>query len=139
MLVYAAMSNKLIIFKKESPKIKTIEKFQPEVIIFNSKEDFAEYIDKEKDNLKDLSTCKLNKMFSIPGYHITRIKGEIALKKSKDNTKETTTNAATEDRLKERELVRSSLDCLRDDIQTIRDTLNSLIRQLYEKGVIEVT
>ena len=114
------MTNKLIVFKKEAPKIKTIEKFEPDVIKFSNKEEFAEYLEKERENLNEISTCKLNKMFSITGYHITRIRGEIALKKSKDSTNDEQILEQT------------------NDISAIKDTLNSLIKQLYEKGLIDI-
>ena len=112
--------SQLIKFKKPSPEIKVIEKFSPNTTIFENKEQFAEYLDEHRDELNKYSTCKLNKMFSIPDYRITKIKGEISLKKyvkpPVNEQKETD---------------------LRTDINKIKDTLNSLITQLYDKGLIE--
>ena len=73
--------SQLIKFKKPSPEIKVIEKFSPDLTIFENKEEFAEYLNEHRDELNKFSTCKLNKMFSIPDYRITKIKGEISLKK----------------------------------------------------------
>ena len=120
--------SQLIKFKKQSPEIKVIEKFSPTTTIFENKEQFAEYLDEHRDELNNYSTCKLNKMFSIPDYRITKIKGEISLKKSKNEIidKEPVDNA-TNDKINE----------LRDDVNKIKETLNSLITQLYDKGILE--
>ena len=120
--------SQLIKFKKPSPEIKVIEKFSPNTTILENKEQFAEYLDEHRDELNKYSTCKLNKMFSIPDYRITKIKGEISLKKYVkpvvNEQKETDENSA-------------NINDLRTDINKIKDTLNSLITQLYDKGLIE--
>jgi hypothetical protein len=59
--------------------IKVLEKFEPEIKVF-TKDDFLKYLELHKNDLKEISTFKLNKMFSIKGYQITRIKNEIGLK-----------------------------------------------------------
>ncbi|GHU21750.1 hypothetical protein FACS189472_14540 [Alphaproteobacteria bacterium] len=60
-------------------KFKVLETFTPKLTKFNNKEEFLKYLDIHKMDLKDTSTYKMNKMFSIPGYRITKIKGEIGL------------------------------------------------------------
>ena len=126
--------SQLIKFKKSSPEIKVIEKFSPDLIIFENKEEFAEYLNEHRDELNKYSTCKLNKMFSIPDYRITKIKGEISLKKNKNEV----VNELDNDQINE---LRNGLSDLRNevsnDINKIKDTLNSLITQLYNKGLIE--
>lgn len=118
----------LIKFKKPSPEIKVIEKFSPDLIMFENKEQFAEYIDEHRDELNKYSTCKLNKMFSIPDYRITKIKGEISLKKYvKPPINEQKETDESIDQINE----------LRNDVNKIKDTINSLITQLYDKGLIE--
>jgi hypothetical protein len=62
-----------------SSSVKVLEKFEPEKKVF-TKDDFLRYLELHKNELKDISTFKLNKMFSIKGYQITRIKKEIRLK-----------------------------------------------------------
>ena len=110
----------LIKYKKTSPEIKVIEKFSPTKTVFDNKEDFAAYLNEHREELDKYSTCKLNKMFTIPDYWITKIKGEISLKKSPKRVTKEPVN-----------------DELRDDINKIKETLNSLITQLYDKGLIE--
>ena len=127
--------SQLIKFKKPSPEIKVIEKFSPDLTIFENKEEFAEYLNEHRDELNKFSTCKLNKMFSIPDYRITKIKGEISLKKhvKSDINEQKEINQGDE--------LRNGLSDLRNevsnDINKIKDTLNSLITQLYDKGLIE--
>lgn len=47
---------------------------------FETPEDFDAYYQLNKDKFDHLTTHKLNKMFSIPGYRITKIKGVLSLK-----------------------------------------------------------
>ena len=67
-------------FNHETKPLKVLEKFQPETITFNNKHEFQEYLNKHIVAMNALTTQKLNKMFSVKGYHITKIKGEIALR-----------------------------------------------------------
>ena len=46
---------------------------------FANKEDFIKYYELNQNNLKDISTCMLNKKFKINGYHIGRKQGQIQL------------------------------------------------------------
>ena len=67
-------------FNHETKPLKVLEKFQPETITFNNKQEFQEYLNKHIVAMNALTTQKLNKMFNVKGYHITKIKGEIALR-----------------------------------------------------------
>ena len=59
--------------------VKILEEFKPEVKVFERKEDFVKYLGVNINDLKGLSTYKLNKMFKVNGYRVTKIKGEIGL------------------------------------------------------------
>ena len=74
---------KITIFKKELVQIKVIERYAPDIINFETKEDFIEYLDKHREELNQLSTCKLNKLCKIKGYHITKLNGEISLRSTR--------------------------------------------------------
>ena len=76
-------SGKIIIFKKELPQIKVIERYSSNIINFETKEDFIEYLDKHREEHNQLSTCKLNKLCKIKGYHITKLNGEISLRSAR--------------------------------------------------------
>ena len=69
--------------KKDLPPITIIEPFKPEVIECETKEDFIELINADKEKYEKMTTQKLNKIFSIPGYKVTKIKGEICLRSIK--------------------------------------------------------
>lgn len=68
--------------KKQSfiPIIKPID----ETITFDNVDDFTKYYQEHKEELEQLSTCKLNKMFKIvvddEPLRITKIKGEMTLR-----------------------------------------------------------
>ena len=66
----------------ELPPMKVIEPFQVEVQEFDTKEDFQKFINEgdNNENFKKLTTQKLNKMFNVHGYKITKLGGEISLR-----------------------------------------------------------
>jgi hypothetical protein len=98
-------------------KIKVLEKFKPEKQIFN-KEEFFKYLSLHRDEIKDISTKKLNKMFSTNGYRITKIKGEIAIRTNNFIPKENRTFKS-------------------NDLKILDDKINFVIDVLKEKGLIE--
>ena len=58
--------------------IKPVEKYLKE---FESPEEFNVFYAKNKDEVDSQTTHKLNKQYHIKGYVITKIKGELCLKK----------------------------------------------------------
>ena len=50
--------------------IEVIQNICGDVKEFDNKEDFIKYYELNQNNLKDVSTCMLNKKFKINGYHI---------------------------------------------------------------------
>ena len=59
--------------------IEVIQNICDDVKEFDNKEDFIKYYELNQNNLKDVSTCMLNKKFKINGYHIGRKQGKIIL------------------------------------------------------------
>ena len=53
-------ASKITIFKKELPQIKVIERYSSDIINFETKEGFIKYLDKHREELNQLSTCKLS-------------------------------------------------------------------------------
>ena len=47
------------------------EPYHAEVMTFNTPDEFTIYYREHEDDLKNLSTVRLNKTFKIPGYRIT--------------------------------------------------------------------
>ena len=64
----------------EIPPMRILEPFRAEVIEFDDKNDFIKYVNEDMETYKSLTTQKLNKMFHIPGYRITKLQGDISLK-----------------------------------------------------------
>lgn len=71
---------------KEITTSKEIAKHIPLIAPIKEKHEFANpdefdaYYQEHKDELDEKTTHKLNKMFTIPGYRITKIKGVLSLK-----------------------------------------------------------
>ena len=72
-------------------ELKIIEPIQHYSKEFNSADEFNIWYSKNKAIVDKLTTHKLNKMYHIDGYRITRIKNELMLKKyDKNNPTEAT-------------------------------------------------
>lgn len=67
------MSAKNIIKLKKELNIKIIEPFKSDIIEFENVEQFNDYISRDIERYTSLTTQKLNKMFHVPGYRITRM------------------------------------------------------------------
>ena len=67
--------------------IKIIEPIKNYLKEFNSIEEFNNFYSLNKDELNQMTTHKLNKMYNVKGYRITKIKGELMLKKWDENNK----------------------------------------------------
>ncbi len=59
--------------------IEVVKNITEDVKEFDNKEDFIKYYELNKNDLKDISTCMLNKKFKIKGYHLGRKQGELQL------------------------------------------------------------
>ncbi len=59
-----------------------IEKYSPDVIEFDTKEEFAEYLAEHEEEMNKTTTRKLNTQYKINGYTITKIKNVIGLRKT---------------------------------------------------------
>ena len=121
---------KITIFKKELPQIKVIERYSPDVTNFESKEDFIEYLDKNREELTQLSTCKLNKLCKIKGYHITKINGEISLRSAR---KSKTIKSKSES-----ERIMNEIEDLETVIQQLHINYQTLLGKLSEAGIIAI-
>ena len=59
--------------------VEVVKRITEDVKEFDNKDDFIKYYELNKNELKDISTCMLNKKFKIKGYHIGRKQGQIQL------------------------------------------------------------
>ena len=101
-------------------ELKVIEPIKNYIKEFNSPVEFNLWYAKHKEEVDSLTTHKLNKMYHIDGYRITKIKGELMLKIDR-NVKDKTLND------EESVDIHEEINELRNEIKNIKDTVNHLI------------
>lgn len=92
-------------------QIKVIEPILNYIKEFKDPEEFDMYYKMNKEKMDSLTTHKLNKLYHIKDYRITKIKGVLMLKK--DYKVKTDTTA-------------ERIDMLENEINEIKTTLNSI-------------
>ena len=106
--------------------LQVLEPIKNPIKTFNSPVEFNLWYAKHKEEIGPLTTHKLNKLYHIDDYRITKIKGALMLKKDpKLKMKES------------EETLNDEIDELRDEIKNIKDTMNKLIQ--YIQGTMNVS
>ena len=105
--------------------LKIIEPIKQYLKVFNSPDEFNIWYTKNKDEVESLTTHKLNKMYKIEGYRITKIKNVLMLKKCTE-TQDTNKSANSP-------LVPDELTELHEEIKKIKSTINQIIQYLDMK------
>ena len=113
-----------IYFHLNLMSIKIIEPIKQYLKVFNSPDEFNIWYSKNKDEVDTLTTHKLNKMYLINGYRITKIKNVLMLKKINNNESQHSANSP---------LVPDELTELREEIKNIKSTINQIIQYLDMK------
>jgi hypothetical protein len=111
--------------------VEVIKRITVDVKEFDNKEDFIKYYELNKNELKDYSTCILNKKFKIKGYHLGRQKGELKLIPL-DLYRPSAYRINQEDNQ-----IILKLDVLNEKLDTLNKNINKLINQLllsYQQG-----
>ncbi len=118
--------------------LKVIEPIKNYLKEFKTVDEFNLWYSKNKDEVDKLTTHKLNKMYKIDGYRITKIKGVLMLKKWEGIDEKSTgisNNKELESDLKTAELenfVRSKTLLLESEIKEIKETVNKIITFIQE-------
>ena len=99
----------LLFIKRYLMSLNVIEPIKSAIKEFHSVEEFNVYYQLHKEEIDNTTTHKLNKMYHIDGYRITKIKNVLMLKRAPDSTKEMN---------------------VQEEISTIKDTLNKIIKFL---------
>ena len=113
--------------EKTDKSLKVLEPIKMDVKTFNDKQEFEMFFNSHREEFESSTTTKLNRMYRIPGYRITRQKNQLCLKKdyTKANSKEV---------LDEMEIADSIQDKLNKwwiDIQTeLEDRINDRLESL---------
>lgn len=92
--------------------LKIIEPIKVDIKTFQNEQEFEDYYNLNKKALDESTTTKLNRMFKIPGYRITRVKNELCLKKDYNKKVEPSEND-----------IRNEIEELKKEIQNIKDIL----------------
>ena len=101
--------------------IKPVEKYIKE---FESPEEFNVFYAKNKEEIDSQTTHKLNKQYHIKGYVITKIKGELCLKKPwmKKNNNQSSIEMSSQ---------MGSLECR---VKRLEETVNKIIDLIQPNG-----
>ena len=126
--------------------IKVIGPIKEYLKMFNGPDDFNLWYVKNKDDVDKLTTHKLNKMYHIDGYRITKIKGILCLKKDEkkpasENDPQSASDLAhesTTDRFNgmgypdgsDLESIINQIEQLKLDIITIKTTINEIVKAI---------
>ena len=94
-------------------EIKVIEPIKNYLKEFNSPVEFNLWYAKNKDEVNKLTTHKLNKMYHIVGYRITKIKGVLMLKEDTESHRP--------------KLSIDDVEELKCEMEKIKETVNKLI------------
>ena len=119
-------------------EIKVIEPIKNYLKEFNSPVEFNLWYAKNKDEVDKLTTHKLNKMYHIMGYRITKIKGELMLKEYMESQH---SKLSIDDIVElKNDLQRKNIS-LENEMEKIKETVNRLINfiNVNFQGTIDVS
>lgn len=107
-------------------EVKVIEPIKNYLKEFNTPVEFNLWYAKNKDEVDKLTTHKLNKMYHIVGYRITKIKGILMLK---------------EDKKVKNEEENEDIYELKAELEKIKETVNKIINFINAnfQGTIDMT
>ena len=109
--------------------LKVIEPIKNYLKEFKTVDEFNLYYSKNKDEIDSMTTHKLNKMYHIDGYRITKIKGKLCLKKWEKKDKESN-NENDHLEFYEEDVIlslRKEINYLKNEIEKLKITINSII------------
>lgn len=107
--------------------IKILEPIRNYLKEFNSIDEFNNFYSLNKEELDKLTTHKLNKMYHIKGYRITKIKNELMLKKWDEEKKVQEVDDNREDEMKNDILnMKDEIRNVKNDILHMRDEIRNV-------------
>ena len=109
--------------------LEVIEPYRPQIIQFESIEDFNSYYSKHQNEFNE-TTQKLNKKYKIPGYKFTSLKG--TLKIIKDYQLKDSSESSLEETPQEREYMKCLVKNLEEKIKNQQNMINELQKQIVE-------
>lgn len=111
-------------------QIKIIEPIKEFSKVFNSPDEFNLWYTKNKDEMDNMTTHKLNKLYKIEGYRITKIKNVLMLKKDSQTITSKSLSSGQSP-------TTNTIEQLKDEITKIKDTINQIISYLNQHCCLE--
>lgn len=117
--------------------LKVIEPIKTYLKEFSSPDEFNLFYAKNKADIDSQTTHKLNKMYHIKGYRITKIKNVLMLKKW-DEAANTRCLRQTEDE-HSKENINDKIEELNNDISSMKEAINKIIQYLHHQDNMSVS
>ena len=112
--------------ERNEKTLKVLEPIQLDVKTFKDKQEFELFFNSHKNEFENSTTTRLNRMYKIPGYRISRVKDELCLKK--DYTKKNLGNSSNIDSQQFDELEEKLMKILEEE----RGNTEELIEKVNE-------
>ena len=112
--------------ERNEKTLKVLEPIQLDVKTFKDKQEFELFFNSHKNEFENSTTTRLNRMYKIPGYRISRVKDELCLKK--DYTKNNLGNSSSIDTQQFNELEEKLMKILEEE----RGNTEQLIEKVNE-------
>lgn len=97
---------------------------------FSNVDEFDKFYETHTDMFEEFTTCKLNKMFKIPGYRITKLQGKVHLKNIPDS--KITANDKIDELTKRMSDYESKTNSIIDSMNSIIELVNKLSKQVKQ-------
>lgn len=117
-------------------EVKVIGPIKEYLKTFNTPDEFNLWYAKNKDEIDKITTHKLNKMYYIEGYRITKIKGVLCLKKAVkkqiDDSQNDSQNDPQNDPQNESAIldIQNEIEQLKSDILAIKTAINDIVKAI---------
>ena len=120
--------------ERNEKTLKVLEPIQLDVKTFKDKQEFELFFNSHKNEFENSTTTRLNRMYKIPGYRISRVKDELCLKK--DYTKNNLGNSSNIDSQQIEELeekIMKSLEEERGNTEELIEKVNENVQKMETK------
>ena len=120
--------------ERNEKTLKVLEPIQLDVKTFKDKQEFELFFNSHKNEFENSTTTRLNRMYKIPGYRISRVKDELCLKK--DYTKNNLGNSSNIDSQQIEELeekIMKSLEEERGNTEELIEKVNENVQKMESK------
>ena len=114
--------------------VKVVEPIRTPMKEFNSVDEFNLFYHNHKDEMMETTTHRLNKMYKINGYRITKIRGELCLKKVREAVKQKSDVESVDDNRRSRVPfgLDESID-IETRLQRLEEAVNEIIDALNKR------